>query len=158
MKKLIIAIVAIIAIGTSSAYAQKSIGVRFGGGNLVGGEISFQTNLGSNRVELDLGGSFGEYSTYLSIAGIYQWHNNIVGGLNWYIGPGVAAGIYMSDIVGYAGATVAVGGQVGIEYNFSSLNVPLIISFDTRPMINLHRPDSYDSFGWSVCGSIRYLF
>lgn len=158
MKKVFLALIAVMAIGTSTTFAQKAIGLRFGGGSLLGAEISYQQDMGANRLEGDLGFSFGDNSSYISAVGIYQWKWNIVSGLNWYVGPGVALGLYMSDIADYSGFSLGVGGQIGLEYDFSTLGVPLLLSVDARPMWNVVRPAHYGGFGWGTCLSLRYLF
>jgi hypothetical protein len=109
-------------------------------------------------LEGDLGFSFGDHSSYISAVGIYQWKWNIVNGLNWYAGPGVALGLYMSDIADYSGLSLGIGGQIGLEYDFSTLGVPLLLSVDARPMWNIVRPAHYGGFGWGTCLSLRYLF
>lgn len=157
MKKVFLALIAVVAIGTSTTFAQKAIGLRFGGGNLLGAEISYQQDRGANRLEGDLGFSFGEHSTHISAVGIYQWKWNITGGLNWYAGPGVAVGLYLSNIAGYSGLSVGIGGQIGLEYNFSTHGVPLLLSIDTRPIWNLVKPTNYDGLTWGAL-SLRYLF
>ena len=158
MKKVFLALVAVIAIGTSTTFAQKAIGLRLGGGSLLGAEVSYQQDMGSNRLEADLGLGLGAYSTHLSVAGIYQWKWNIVDALNWYAGPAVGVGIHLSDNEYYSGLSLGVGGQVGIEYNFNKFGVPLLVSFDVRPIIDLVHPKGYDLFGWGTCASVRYLF
>lgn len=158
MKKVFLALIAVMAIGTSTTFAQRAIGLRFGGGSLLGAEISYQQDMGGNRLEGDLGFSFGNNSSYISAVGIYQWKWNIVSGLNWYVGPGAALGIYMSDIADRSGFSLGIGGQIGLEYNFSTLGVPLLLSIDARPMWNVIRPSYYKGIGWGTCLSLRYLF
>jgi hypothetical protein len=111
-----------------------AFGVRLGGGTYSGAELSYQQGIGkSNRFELDLG--FGAHKdhhrTYLT--GIYQWDFDVASGLSWYIGPGASIGIYSyDDNAGYL--NIAVGGQIGLEYDFSNLGVPILLSLDARPM------------------------
>ena len=55
MKKVFLALIAVVAIGTSTSFAQKAIGLRFGGGSAFGAEVSYQQGMGSNRLEADFG-------------------------------------------------------------------------------------------------------
>ncbi len=158
MKKVLVILIAALAFSTVSV-AQNAIGLRFGGGASFGAEVSFQHSLGSsNRLEADLGLDFGEHYSHISIAGIYQWKWNIVNGLNWYVGPGAILGIYMSDYDDYSGFGLGIGGQIGLEYDFNSMNVPLLLSLDARPMFRIVKPDHYGGFGWGICLGLRYTF
>jgi len=155
MKKAFLALVAVVAIGTSTAFAQKAIGLRFGSGSLSGAEISYQQAMGGiNRLEGDLGFSFGDHHSYISATGIYQWKWSIVNNLDWYAGVGASLGLYMHE---YAddGFSLGIGGQIGVEYDFSSHGVPLNVSIDARPMWNFI---NYGGFNWNACLSVRYLF
>ena len=159
MKKVFLALVAVMAIGASTTFAQKAIGLRFGGnGTILGGEVTYQQAMGANRLEADFGYRGGENFSHLSVAGIYQWKGTIVGNFNWYAGPGAAVGFYMSDIANASGISLAIGGQGGVEYDFSGHGVPLNISIDARPMFNLVRPSHYNGLDFGACLSIRYLF
>lgn len=155
-----------------STNAQKAIGLRFGGGNVNGAEISFQMPYGgeTNRLQLDLGAGFdsdgnNSYSV-ISVTGTYQWMWDIteVDGLAWYAGPGASIGLWALDfdqmindlgIEDESGLNIAIGGIVGIEYTFT--DVPFQVSIDTRPMWNLSGADDYDSnLGASL--AVRYIF
>lgn len=134
----------------------RAIGLRFGGGTYSGAEISYQHGIGSaNRIELDLG--FGGYKGHnrMFLAGVYHWDMNIVESLNWYIGPGASLGFYHYDgIADYIG--VALGGQVGLEYDFNSLDVPVLISIDARPMWDFIGDNA--GLGWGGALGVRYTF
>ena len=54
--------------------------------------------------------------------------------------------------------TLGLGGQLGIEYDFSSKGVPLQVSLDTRPMFNLLSPQESRGYNVSACFSLRYSF
>lgn len=127
-----------------------AIGLRLGGGVFFGGEVSYQQGIGSvNRVEFDLG--FNGNGTTLS--GIYQWNWNIVNGLNWYVGPGATIGLLGTKNSSYF--NVGVGGQIGLEYDFKSLDVPILVSIDSRPMWNFSNPYGFDSYS---ALSVRYVW
>jgi len=146
-----------------------AIGLRLGGGSLLGAEVNYQRNMGAKN-RLEIGATFESESTgpsgakvswtYLGAVGIYQWKWNIAGinGFNWYAGPGAAVsfGMWSSNILGHKDSGsdiyVNVGGQVGIEYDFS---FPLLLSLDVRPMFGvLHDA----GFGWGAGLGVRYTF
>lgn len=87
------------------------------------------------------------------LAVIYQWDWNINGGFNWYLGPGVGVGYYdYDDSDGYM--NVAIGGQIGIEYDFNANSAPILLSLDARPMWDFIGDNS--GFGWGIALGIRY--
>ena len=87
MKKIIIAIVAVFAMTTAANAQLSGIGVRLGGGQGYGAELSTLWNFG-NRVEIDLGwGSHDNYTDF-SLTGIYQWTGEIGSGFGWFAGVG----------------------------------------------------------------------
>lgn len=136
---------------------SHAIGLRFGGnGDVNGAELSYQHGLGdANRLELDLG--FGGNSTHnrMFLAGIYHWDWNITGGLNWYVGPGASIGYYHYD--GHDNFLgLAVGGQIGLEYDFNTLGAPLLLSLDARPMWDFL--GDYTGLGWGASLGLRYTF
>ena len=169
MKKLLLTFGIIMTIATTS-FAQKAIGVRFGTGlaSSIGAEISYQQPLNNNRLEIDFGAAGGfsigsdDYNSFsLSLTAAYQWKFNIVNGFNWYVGPAASAGLnFVQNDKKIEGPTLGIGGQLGIEYDFSSKGIPLQLSLDTRPMIYLFNTTSFQS-GGSTLGiglSLRYAF
>ncbi|MFW5784659.1 MAG: hypothetical protein ACOCW1_00620 [Chitinispirillaceae bacterium] len=144
MKKIIF-LISITALLSSNAMAD-AIGLRLGGGPFGGNaEVTYQKPLSSsNRIEVDLGWGGG-----IGIAGLYHWRWNITNGLNWYAGPGAQLSLWDG------GMNLSVGGQIGIEYNFNTTGVPILLSLDTRPMIGLL---SGGGFGYDGALSIRYTF
>lgn len=143
-----------------------AIGVRFGNAaaSAFGMEVSFQQGIGdANRLELDLGSNFGANDghdyTHSILSGIYQWDWNIVEGLNWYIGPGAEIGGYVDyDKASNNCLTLAVGGQVGLEYDFNTLDVPILVSLDARPMLNFINYNSALDWGLFPHLSVRYTW
>lgn len=140
-------------------YAQvnpHAIGLRFGGnGDVNGAEISYQHGMGdANRLELDLGWSGNNDQGRMSLAGIYHWDWNITDSFNWYVGPGATLG-YHDHKNENDHFNVGVGGQIGIEYDFSA-NVPLLLSLDARPMWNLLGNDS--GLGGGLALGLRYIW
>ena len=157
MKKLII-VIAFLAIGliSEAQINDHALGVRLGGGNYFGGELSYQKALGSNnRLELDFGFNGKKDYSRLAVIGIYQWHWNLNQGLNWYAGPGGSVGLY-SDKGNDGYLNIALGGQVGIEYNFNGNGVPLLLSLDIRPMWDFLGDNP--GLGWGVAIGIRYTW
>jgi len=156
------------------------IGGSFGEINYQGAARLF----GSKRFEIgaNIGGNSNDY--WLGAAAVAQWYWNLSrttarGGFNWYAGPGVGAGLHSykkSDIIRWetnpnppnntwpvygdpymqSDLYVNVGGQIGIEYDFNAVGVPLNISLDTRPMINLLGDWAINLF--NICLAARFTF
>ena len=142
-------IIALLFIGIFSANAQdiskNAIGVRFGGNNGFGGEVSYQRALGNNnRLEIDLGLRKGDA---FKATGLYQWVWALEDQFNWYagFGGGIASANSNSAIFG--------AGVVGIEYNF---DIPLMISLDFRPEVGFS--GFYDGFQSDFGLGLRYQF
>ncbi|MDY0200532.1 MAG: hypothetical protein WC951_13415 [Bacteroidales bacterium] len=136
-----------------------AIGIRSGGnGSSNGVEISYQHGLSElNRLEFDFG--FNGYTNYsnLFVSGTYQWDWNITEGLNWYVGPGAAVGFYnWRGTDKSSGVNLGVGGQIGLEYDFNHLDVPILLSLDTRPMFDFVGYNN--GFGWGIALGVRYTW
>jgi hypothetical protein len=148
------------ALFTANAQVNSNaIGLRLGGGTVFGGEVSYQKGISAkNRIELDFGYNGSNSYNMLFVAGIFHWDFNIVEGLNWYIGPGAMAGLWTWNILDQNKSSIgfAVGGQVGLEYDFSSLDVPLLVSIDARPMWNFN--SDWGGFGFGSALGVRYIF
>jgi len=165
MKKLIL--LAIFVIGATAAtqaqtISENALGLRFGGANGFGAEVSYQRGLGdNNRLELDLGwrNDSNRYDA-VKLTGLYQWVWNIESGFNWYAGAGGGVGSinYNNERFGrdFDDQTfVFIAGDIGIEYNF---DIPLLISLDLRPEIGFGDHDGYDSFSPDIAIGLRYQF
>lgn len=125
--------------------SDNAIGLRFGGGNGVGGEISYQKSLGdSNRLEVNLGLA-NEFANFKA-TGLYQWVWNLENKFNWYAGAG--AGLVSAGGTGIYGA-----GVVGIEYNFDA---PILLSIDYRPEIGIS--GGLSGLNSDVALAVRYQF
>jgi len=125
----------------------KAIGLRLG----YGAEISYQHPLSdANRVELDLGTT---WAGGLTLNGAYHWVKDLSSvkeGLNWYYGGGLGLGLWPSTF------TMGIVGQVGVEYPVEVASLPLLISLDWRPSINI-----IGGFGFGFTGvglGVRYKF
>ncbi len=130
-----------------------------GDGRGNGAELSYQHGFGStNRLEIDLGGRNHKNWNHLNVAIIYHWVMPIKDGINWYIGPGGSIGSYRSKNNLNEGLTLAFGGQLGIEFDLNQKDIPLLLSFDWRPMWNIWTYSDYHSFGYGGGFSVRYTF
>jgi len=171
---------AIVAAGigfTAEAEVQpNAIGLRGG----VAAEINYQRAVGQkNRLEIGVNWSrsseeyvfFEEYINRFGAACYYQWHWNISptaasGGFNWYAGPGGGIGFktysVKSKITDYKinkdpEFLMNIGGQVGIEYDFNAVGVPINASIDLRSgVIHIDRT-SFDII-YDVSVGVRYTF
>lgn len=158
MKKLLLLAICVFGFTAHSQaqqIANNALGLRFGGSNGVGTEISYQRGLGdNNRLELDLGWSNRSDVDAFRLTGLYHWVWNIEGGFNWYAGAGAGIGTVEdyhdsgNDLLLYA------AGNVGIEYDF---DFPLLLSLDFRPEIGLANYFD-DDLGFDIALGIRYQF
>ena len=156
MKKIIIALVAVFAIRGVANAQLSGIGVRLGGGQGFGAELSTMWNFG-NRTEIDLGWSSGDHHTNFTLTGVYQWQGEIGSGFGWFAGVGARVA-YWSWESGYNNSdsdiALAIAGQAGIEYQFSA--IPIQLSLDIRPCFWLI-PET--NFHWGdIALGIRYMF
>lgn len=151
-----------LAIGASfGTQAQQispnALGLRFGAGNGLGTEISYQMAMGANRLELDLGLNSNDNYDRFALTGVYQWVWNLEGNFNWYAGVGATIGSwsYNENFAGAneGGFNAGATGQLGIEYNF---NIPLQLSLDVRPNFWLLDDAGFDWNGLAL--GVRYQF
>lgn len=157
MKKALLILVAVMGFAFAASAQNSAIGLRLGYGN----EISYQTAMGSNRLELDLGSLDAllyHYNwNFLSLTGTYQWTFGLpVDGLGWYVGPGVMAGFYLSDYADSKGLNIGIGGIIGLDYKFAA--IPLQLSIDARPMYSVVHPKYFNGVGYSAALGVRYTF
>ena len=168
MKKIIsLSTLLIMLFSVNAQVNPHAIGVRLGSGfgnnySSSNVELSYQHGLGdAHRIELDLGLNLGISSyngaTYLQslLSGAYHWDWNIVAGFNWYIGPGAQVGFYSSSSIN--SFIFGVGGQGGVEYDFNTHGIPILVSLDVRPMYNIGST-SINGMYFTNAGSIRYVF
>jgi hypothetical protein len=152
MKKLLLVLVAVMGL-TFAANAQN-IGVRLGGGQGFGAELSYQQGLGGmNRLEADLGYHSWAGGSWLSLSALYQAHFDInaVPNLGWYAGVGPRIDLYTGG--GNANIGLGICGQAGLDYHFDAL--PVQLSLDIRPCFYLY-PNT--SFQWGdIALGIRYM-
>jgi hypothetical protein len=99
------------------------------------------------------------YNDGIRLTCLYELHYNIDGveGLKWYVGPGAHIGIWNDNWkTKYPdrNSSVAIGidGVLGIDYKIKG--VPLNISFDWQPSLNLIGYTYFEA-GWGGLG-VRY--
>mgnify|MGYP003624195459 CR=1 FL=1 len=167
MKKTIIATVILLVVGftmNAQEISKNALGIRLGGNNGFGGEISYQARLSnSHRLELDLGWRDGKNYDGFKIAGLHQWVWNIDNGFNWYAGLGGGLGSYSFNDNGninngndYNDTFVFAAGDIGIEYNF---DIPLLISLDFRPEIGFgNELYNNNDLDFDIALGLRYQF
>lgn len=183
MKKLLTTIVMISLMAGVVMAQPKAIGARLG----YNFEVSYQHSLSSGMVEVDAGVSpFITQKVYTydasgnliphayhygraELIAAYDWTMNLANNLYWYIG--VAAGVSWGygeffntehfnkngNLVTYRRLGLPAGAQIGLEYDF---NIPLNLSIDYRPMINLFglRQGDFTSNLLNVALGVRYRF
>jgi len=171
MKKVFLLALFAIGFGTASnaqTISENALGLRIGGANGYGAEVSYQRAIGgdNNRLEFDLGWR-NDASRYNSVklAALYQWVWNIDGGFNWYAGAGGGIGnisakddrYYNDKKYKYYDETfVFLAGNIGIEYNF---DIPLLISLDLRPEIGfINDNNDIDKLSPDIAVGVRYQF
>jgi opacity protein-like surface antigen len=159
MKRILIFTLAIFCLSyiMNAQVNPHAIGIRVGGdGDINGVELSYQQGFNDvNRLELDLGFGGNSHHSRFFLAGIYHWDWNITEGLNWYVGPGAGIGYFdYDDSDGYL--NVALGGQIGLEYDFNTLDAPILLSLDVRPMWDFIGDEA--GFGWGVALGVRYTW
>ena len=159
MKKVILSSIMLIGLaftGQTQEISKNALGLRLGGNNGYGTEISYQKALSSNnRLELDLGWRNSNDKEAFKLTGIYQWVWNIDGAFNWYAGAGAGIGSYNDNSKNSSGAFAYVVGDIGIEYGFEQ--APILISLDFRPEIGGH--GYFDNnYGSDIALGLRYQF
>ena len=159
MKKLFLLSVAVLAFAFSSNaqdIAENAIGLRLGGSNAYGGEISYQHALSdNNRLEVDLGWRNDNDYSALKLTGLYQWVFPLEDAFNWYVGAGAGISSFTGkkELDGNDAANFFVAGNIGIEYSFY---IPLQLSLDFRPEIGNN--DFTDNTIFDIALGIRYQF
>lgn len=169
MKRIIILLLLVGSFSfNSSAQVHKgTIGIRLPYGYYFGPEVSYQLGISErNRFEFDAGflynggawnGSIGQHYR-LALTVMFHWDFNLFDGLNFFVGPGVQAGPVL-DPNGSPFFFVAIGGQIGVEYDFSHRwsNVPLVVALDHRPLFDVYWPGNR-AYDGHIAASARYIF
>lgn len=156
MKNLVILSILFFGYTATAQNTDHVLGLRLGGGNGFGTEISYQLGLGgNNRLEFDLGWKDNDDYDAYKLTGLYQWVWNIDGGFNWYAGTGGGLGSWNNKRNGVDdGFFTFIAGVVGIEYDFE---FPLLLSLDVRPEYGF--ADGFDNdLDFDLALGIRYQF
>lgn len=144
MKKLLL-IVAVVIASYSFGNAQE-IGIRFG--DVSGGNVAIDGIFGTgqfSRIHADI--SFGNG---VGVDALWDFLYRPIGGeaFNWYVGVGPYA-LFGNDIFDFG-----VAGEIGLEYQFST--VPIALGIDWRPMFEI--VDNTDLHAGGFGFNIRYVF
>ncbi len=156
MRRIIFIGVFLLTISSLSAQVNKhALGLRLGGQNSYGSvELSFQGGINNtNRIEVDLGFSSGKDYSAFFLTSIYHWVWDISQGLNVYAGPGLGVGLANAD--NNSNMSIGLGGQAGVEYDFSTIKVPILLSIDFRPLWDI---TNNSGFGWGIALGLRYTW
>ena len=183
MKRILTTIVMMGLMAGIAVAQPKAIGARIG----YNFEVSYQHSLPNGMLEVDAGVSpFITQKAYIFDANgvlipqiyrygraelilVYDWDMNIANNWYWYIG--IAAGVSWGygdffntehfnkngNPVTYRRLGLPAGAQIGLEYDFK---IPLNLSVDWRPMINLFglRQGDFTSNLLNVALGVRYRF
>ena len=111
---------------------EHALGLRLGGSNGLGYEISYQRAVDlQNRWQFDLGAKSNNDLNIFKFSTAYQWVHDLSAlaiGFNWYYGAG--AGIGAVDGSSASETFVNILANLGLEYNF---DFPLQLSLGVRP-------------------------
>ena len=119
-----IALLTVLSLNLFAQDYKKSIGLRLGSNT----GITYKQFISSNNAFEIIGNAlFYDGSTFLGLSGEYLWSWNLAEGLNWFVGPGVSAGVWTGNASGF---NIALNGMIGLEYKFS---IPLALSVDFNP-------------------------
>lgn len=148
MKKLFLLIITA-AVFTLSTQAQEgyknALGVRLGSSvPAIKNGVTFKHFFGNNALEAIL--SFGNGT---AICGLYEIHKPIgVENLQWLVGFGGYVGL------GSSTNNVGAAGIIGLDYKFSA--VPLNLTLDWKPELNLASKIGFEASG--IGFSARFTF
>ena len=151
---IILLLVAITASTTAKAQEEQTtyknaIGIRLGPSTpVIKSGISFKHFMNDSKAIEGIV-SFGDG---FAVCGLYEIHKPITAAedLQWFIGFGGYAG--------FSKTTTNIGGAgiVGLNYNFWGKNIPLNISLDWKPELNIVQKVGFE--GSTVGFSARYTF
>ena len=157
MRKLLLVIVASVALASVAAAQPKAIGVRIGN---YGVDVSYENYAGENdflEFELGLDNVFNTEAFHFD--GVYNFmiaHPDWTPEGQWgfYVGPGASVAVWdngKNENVVYAGIL----GNVGLEYIF---DFPLSLSVDFRPRLMFGDGKVRDNGPFTLGVGVRYAF
>ena len=121
------------------------IGLRFANGNDIA--FDFAMPLGANRLHANV----NFFKGGIGVAGIYDWQFPFAEGFMFY--PGIGASISIFDNpLGGTDLGLAIGGEVGVEYQF---DFPLTLGLDYQPMFDILNNGGYAD-GWGLNARWRF--
>ncbi len=142
-----------------------ALGVRVStDGERVGIEGSFQKGFALNkRVEFDLGMKKEtvvdqdiEEIKRIFLATSYQMCFNLSGGLNCFAGGGTMVGVDSIESIQKGNFSLSMLGQLGVEYDFAGIGIPLLLTIDTRPTVDV--VSKIDDISIGVGFGARYIW
>lgn len=151
----------VISVNAYSQVNSNAIGLRIFKGRFQGVELSYQgSGTGFDRVEFDLGYENNDhYKRYYAAVIPNSGWGNIYKGLNWYAGSALVLGYLSSPDDLMESFTFGLGLQIGLEYDFNKHDIPVLVSFDTRPIYDLSLNDHYEEgIIFNTALSIRYIY
>lgn len=124
------------------------------------GNFTYQLGL-TPKSRLDFGASLsgGFSGNNVNLKGMcslyYHRVINSKGGLNFFYGAGLGHSMFRSNFSGNQIFTQRfdIGAQIGLEYDFSTHNFPLILALDYNPMLRFVKNGAYidkTNFGFSI--------
>lgn len=120
--------------------------------------LEFNAGFGNFRGYSDIVVRYFAVTTFSATAA-YQYHIDldITPGLKWFVGGGVLLFGSSSKYEYYSGMGLGLFGNGGFDYKFK--NLPLNLSLDARPTVNLIKPELFSRFTLHNIGlAARYTF
>lgn len=161
-------IVALLILGHSmfaQSISKNALGIRGGNNDGFGLELSYQRFLkDNNRLEFGLSQKDRRDFNAYKLKGLYQWLYPMPGEFNWYAGIGASLGFldYDTQFVNEdeIDSRMFFGGEgvLGIEYSFASKSIPILLSLDLNPRLELLNDYQNDRVNMGFAFGIRYLF
>jgi len=145
IKKVILLLVAFVALINLNKVHAQEVGIRFG--DALGGRYAIDAvfTLGEfNRLHADI--AFGD-GVGIEVLWDFLYRPLGVEAFNWYVGAGVAMGFSDPFVLGAAG-------EIGLEYHFNG--VPLALGADWRPVLVIIEETDFSTGGFGV--NLRWVF
>lgn len=146
MKKLLmVAVLMVSALAVNAQDYNWAIGVRGGWENA---GVTLKKGMGGTALDFTGTWDFRSEFTHLKVQGLYEWQQNLSGGLDWYYGLGAHVGMW-SD-ADKANLWLGIDAVIGLEFKFPSL--PIALSLDYRPGLNIlpNISGGYDDVGFGL--------
>lgn len=125
-----VAVLMVSALAVNAQDYNWAIGVRGGWENA---GVTLKKGMGGTALDFTGTWDFRSEFTHLKVQGLYEWQQNLSGGLDWYYGLGAHVGMW-SD-ADKANLWLGIDAVIGLEFKFPSL--PIALSLDYRPGLNI---------------------